>query len=120
MNLKKLTVVSCFAILASVVSGCRANSMMGKFKPPSGLLVTSMKMPLTTEFNETPVKQKKGVASTTYIYDFLLTGLDFAWEDCSIDKAAANGNLTTVEYADVEVFQVFGIFGKTTVTAYGE
>jgi len=36
------------------------------------------------------------------------------------DKAAKNGNLSKVEYADYEYFSVLGIYQKTTVTAYGE
>lgn len=107
-------------LAAGLFSGCAAGRYTSDFAPPGGLLITDTKIPLTTRFNNTPVKTEVGKASTLYLHDCLLTGLDFAWDDCSIDRAAKNGGLETVEYADVEVFNVLGIFGKMTVTAYGD
>lgn len=119
MKLKFLT-TALIVSTAVFLTGCGATTLTREFAPPGGFIVTSTKMPLTTRFDNTPVKQDKGTASTMYFKDPLLTGLDFAWEDCSIEKAAKNGGLETVEYADLEIFHVLWIFGKATVTAYGD
>jgi len=64
--------------------------------------------------------QKKGTASTFYVRDPIFTGADLSWDDASIAAAAENGKLHSVYSADYEVIQILGVFGKFTVTAYGE
>jgi len=54
-----------------------------------------------------------------YFHDPILTGMSFAWDDCSIEEAARNGKIKTVHYADYKWFSVLGIVCKTTVTVYG-
>jgi len=45
--------------------------------------------------------------------------MDFAFQECDIASAAQDGSLVSVDYADYEYFQVFGIFGTMKVRAYG-
>jgi len=45
-------------------------------------------------------------------------GLDFAWGRVDLREAAANGGLSTVEYADYHMTVLFGIWGKYTIRAY--
>jgi len=95
--------------------------MRAPFQPPSGALLTSISVPLQTEFgpNGVPNSMYKGSASSMYFHDFLFTGMNFAWDDCSIAKAVMNGRIETVTHADYEFFHVLGIFGRMTVHAYG-
>ena len=62
----------------------------------------------------------KGSSSTFYFKEPILGLFDFAWDDCDIETAAANGGISTVHYADYSVMQLLGLFGRTTVTAHGE
>jgi hypothetical protein len=48
------------------------------------------------------------------------TGIGFASGDSSIKAAAANGSITKIEHVDYHTTSVLGIWGKTTVTVYGE
>ena len=101
------------------LTGC-ASIHKAPFSLPGGALFTNIKAPLTTKFHNTKVSEKRGTATSSYFRDFLLTGLSFAWNDCDINTAAANGNLTKVHYADYSTMQILGFYSKTTVTVYGE
>ncbi|MBM3334176.1 hypothetical protein FJY63_05900 [Candidatus Sumerlaeota bacterium] len=88
-------------------------------RPPTGVFISTFKAPLSVDFSSTPICEKRGSASTFYFRDPIFTGLDFAWGEADAHAAAAQGNLKTVEYADYELLGILGIFGKFTVTAYG-
>lgn len=55
-----------------------------------------------------------------YIRDIFFTGLDVAFDDASIQKAAKNGGLSKIYYADYEAKSVLGVFGMFTTKVYGE
>ena len=96
-----------------IIAGCA--SPRAEFAPAPGILFTSYKAPLLIDYNETPVKNQKGSASAKYFRDPVLTGLSFAWDDCSIREASGNGQITKVGTADYEFFSILGIYAKTTV-----
>ena len=79
-------------------------------------------MPLTTDYRETSARPPKvGRAGTSIVViPLFFVQLDFAFGDASIDRAAENGNISRVHYADMEYTQVLGIFGRYEVIAYGE
>ncbi len=108
------------SILFLFLTGCVSMSSFKAFRPPDGILFSLVKVPLTTNFDSTPVCSKYGEASTIYIHDAILTGLDFAFRGCDIKRAAENGGITTVEYADYEYFQILGVVGIMKVKAYGK
>ena len=109
-----------FLILSAVTVLLIAGCVKAPFSPPMGL-ITSVKVPLQFELKEggTPLATASGSASSLYFHDILITGAEFAWNDCSVQKAAQNGGLRSVSYADYDYFLVLGVFGRTTVTAYG-
>ncbi len=111
-----LAAVLCALALGAV--GCAA--YRAPVEPPIGLLVTELSAPLTTDFHRTPVCAKQGSVETTFFREPILTGLSFSWGEAGIREAAANGGLTSVEYADYHVTIVLGIFGKFKITAYGQ
>lgn len=98
--------------------GC-ATHYSAPFRPPGGLLVTSVRAPLSTHFNNTPVRAEHGEASTIYMRDCIFTGIDVAFQECDIASAVKKGDLATVDYADYDYFQILGIFGRMKVNAYG-
>ncbi|NLW50697.1 MAG: hypothetical protein GXY85_07600 [Candidatus Brocadiaceae bacterium] len=116
--------IALMAVLTAVTAGCRGAVTMSQMAcpvlPASGLLFADMCGPLTVDYNGTPVAARSGEASTLYVYDPVITGLDIAWSDASIAAAAAQGRLSRVHYADYRLFQILGVFGRFTVIAYGE
>lgn len=87
-----------------------------------GWIYTSYKAPLTTDFDRTDVADKKvGRSSTQYIrvpnpwFD-----IDVAWDRADIERAARDGKITKVAYADYEITSVLGIYVKFTTIVYGD
>ena len=101
--------------------GCSGQSIARTpVRPPFGFLFTQYSAPLSTENSATPTTGKVGRASTYYIHDPIFTGMSFAWDSADVKKAAENGRISTVFYADYTTLNVLGVFGQFTVTVYGE
>ena len=100
---------------AGAGAGCRV-----PVAPPAGGLLTVYKAPLTTDFRGQTMSSRSGSASTLFLRDPFITGLSVAWADASTTAAARNGGLSHVHYADYEMVRVLSVFGKFTVTAYGQ
>ena len=87
-----------------------------------GFIYSEYKAPLTTDFDATPAEAPRvGRASTAYIMlPLIVVFIDLAFEDASVAKAARNGGITKVHYADHEFVSVLGLYGTYTTTVYGE
>jgi len=118
MTFNKIKQVAFIASSLLLLASCA--TPRSKFVPPMGGIVSQVKAPLTTDLEGVEIKDSSGSVSSLYFHDFIITGLSFAWNDCSIEDAARVGNLKSVEYADYETFSILGFFGRTTVTAYGD
>jgi hypothetical protein len=94
--------------LATLMGGC----IVAPFQPPMGI-VSVVKAPLSTEGNFN-AGSKSGEASVVSILGIVSTG------DCSIDAAAKDGGLNKVNHLDYDYMNIFGIYQKVTVIAYGE
>jgi hypothetical protein len=80
---------------------------------PSGAIYTNVQLPVTVTDNAgTPMKT--GTAQATSILGLVATG------DASIEAAKKNGNITKVYHVDWDAMNVLGIYGRYTVTVYGE
>lgn len=99
-----------------VFSGCA--SPKSAFVPPGGLLFTSYKAPLLVTYDDATISKQSSDASAEYIYDPFLTGLSYAWDDCSLNTAVKNGPFTRVGSADYSFLRILGIYAKTTVRVY--
>ena len=99
-----------------VFTGCV--SPRAEFAPPQGILITNYKAPLLINYDKTPIVDQRGSASAQYFHDPILTGLNFSWDDCSIEQASRNGQITKVGTADYEFLSILGIYAKTTVHVY--
>lgn len=98
-------------------SGCIAPPR-AEFAPPEGFLVSNYKVPLLVDYDLAKLNSNTGKASCSAFQEILLTGLSFAWGDCSVDEANQNGRLNRVGIADYEYFSILRIYGKTTVHVY--
>lgn len=80
----------------------------------SGCIYTDVRVPLSTEFRNTQVVTKAGSASTHSVAWLA------AWGDAGLQKAAANGGLGTLEYADRSFINIlFGLYMRNTTVVYG-
>lgn len=81
----------------------------------TGCLYTNVKTPYDTDLNKTVLGQKVGKADTQSVLWLV------AWGDAGTATAAKNGNITTVNHMDREVFSIlFGLYTKTTTVVYGD
>lgn len=80
----------------------------------SGCMYSQVRVPMSSEFRNTKTVNKSGEA-TARSYCWLV-----AWGDAGLQKAAANGGLTTLEYADVEYLNICaGLYMSRTTIIYG-
>lgn len=114
----QLAAAGLLGALALAAAGCAA--YQAPVRPPTGFLFSTITVPLSTNFKNTPVCTKQGSAESLYFRDPLITGLSFAWDRAGIKEAAMAGGLNTIEYADYEYTLVLGLFGKFRVIAYGQ
>ena len=98
-------------VLLFALTSC---SYVAPVVPPSGLLFSNIKAPLDVDVNQTKVYDKQGEASSSNVL-----GL-FSFGDCSINTAARNGNIKTIEHADYEHFNILGLYQNFKVVVYGE
>ena len=116
MNAKWIALALC--LIVGMFAGCIA--WEAPVQPPRGGLITIYSAPLSIEGCHIPVGGKEGTASTMYFRDILITGLGFAWDDASIEEAARNGGISKIYYADYEITEILGMFGKLTTKVHGE
>jgi len=82
--------------------------------PSSGLLFARIDAPLSLNYDQTPITNKRGEAASESILGLIAIG------DASIQKAADNGGITKVHYADYRFENILGIYSKFTTVAYGQ
>ena len=111
-------IILALSLSVSMSAGCIA--WEAPVQPTRGGLITIYSAPLSIEGCRIPVGGKVGTASTMYFRDVLITGLGFAWDDASIKEAARNGGISEVYYADYEITEILGMFGKLTTRVHGE
>ncbi|PID77743.1 MAG: TRL-like protein family [Deltaproteobacteria bacterium] len=104
--MKKILYITVLLIFAVFISGCATNF-------PVGVGYTRLKLPVTATSSNEPYS-KVGVAQCTSILGLVATG------DASIEAAMKNGNITKIHHIDWDVENFFGVYGKYTITVYGE
>jgi hypothetical protein len=81
----------------------------------TGCLYMNVKTPYDTDLNKTVLGQKTGKAYSQSVLWLV------AWGDAGTQAAAKDGNITTVNQMDREVFSIlFGLYTKTTTVVYGD
>lgn len=80
----------------------------------SGCMYSQVRVPMSSEFRNTKTVNKSGQA-TARSYCWMV-----ALGDAGLQAAAANGGLTTMEYADVEILYICaGLYMSRTTIIYG-
>jgi hypothetical protein len=101
--------------------------------PPTGVIYTSVKAPLTTDFVGNPCGPWKKKASQSYTNYFWLpiplplVGFpECAWGDAQIKEIAKKGGIKEVSFADYELLTIleipflgFAIYECLTINVYG-
>ncbi len=82
--------------------------------PGHGMLFAQVDAPLSLNYDQTPITEKRGEATAENILGLIAIG------DASIQKAAHNGGITKVHYADYRFENILGIYAKFTTVAYGQ
>ena len=81
----------------------------------TGCLYMNIKTPYDTDLNKTVLGSKMGKAHSQSVLWLV------AWGDAGTAAAAKEGNITTVNHMDQEVFSIlFGLYTKTTTVVYGD
>ena len=89
--------------------------------PPSGLLFAYQSAPLETNFEETQVGSKTGIAEVRFLREPFFTNLPLVtWGDASLEAAAREGGIQTVHYADYHLLSVLGVYLQLTVQVSGD
>ena len=88
--------------------------------PPTGFILTRWKAPLTTHFDRTPADPPKHGAMHCFYLREPIFGTDYAWRRADVAGAAKSAGITKLHYADYEVLQVLGVFGRFEIIAHGE
>lgn len=80
----------------------------------TGCIYSDVRVPMSSEFRNTQVVTKSGKATMRSVAWLV------AWGDAGLQKAAADGQLTTLEYADRAFLNVcFGLYMSSTTVIYG-
>ena len=95
-------------------------------QPPLGAAFQFIRAPLSLNYHGTKAKPGKIGRAVHYYFRipirFPLIPVypSFAWSDPEgLKRAAAQGGLHEIEYADYEVISVLGIYTRFTIIAYG-
>jgi TRL-like protein family len=107
--MKRLIGCASAAVAVVLLNGCVMP--MGPVGGVAGTIYTDVSGPVLATGNSGGTKV--GEATSTGI-------LGFATGDSSIKAAAASAGITKIQHVDYHTTCVLGVYGKTTVTVYGE
>ena len=80
----------------------------------SGCIYSDIRVPMSRDFRNTRKVEKSGEATTQSVAWLV------AWGDAGLQKAAENGGLETLSYADRSFFNLFfGLYMRNTTVVYG-
>lgn len=116
----KHRIVEWLALASLVVAFAGCVQYNAPVMPPQGGIYTHFQAPLDVKFDGTPVCEKQGEAKSSYVGLPVYSALSVGWDDAMIAKAAENGGLKQVEYADYELMSILGVYAEFTVHAYGK
>ena len=80
----------------------------------TGCVYTHVRVPMSTEFRNTRAVTKSGESKLRSVAWLV------AWGDAGLQRAATNGQLNTLEYADHDFLNIlFGLYISGTTIVYG-
>ena len=102
------------ALLAVVLVFLFVGCVVAPVVPPLGSIYSDIKAPIDIDMNQTAASPKSGEATTTSIFGLV------SWGDASIQEAAKNGGITTIESVDYRYFNVLSVYQTFTTIAHGK
>ncbi len=95
-----------------VLGGCGAYD--APVIPPLALVYTNTSAPIDTDMDGKPLGAKVGRATSKQVLSIV------AWGDASIQAAAADGKIATINHADYHYENILGIYTEFTVIVTGD
>lgn len=108
--MKRLLVLLVFSAGLATLTGCLSAPVI----PPIGIAFSEFQAPLDIDYNETDTTGKMGISESTSILGLVATG------DASAKAAAMDGDITVIDHADYEYFNVLGVFQRYRTVVYGQ
>lgn len=100
-------------LLAGGLTGC--GLVRTPVLPYYGTLFNDTSTPVDITFESNAIGPARGTAASTSVL-----GL-FSFGDCSIESAARDGNLATVNHVDADITNIlFGLYTRYETVAWGE
>ncbi len=106
-------------LLPLVCVGC-ANSFNAPFKPATGFVITDYTVPLTVNPAAVDASSLAKYKVDSFYLLWPYPTVDVAWTETASFLPPRGSRLASVEYADLEVFTVLGMFGRYRVNYYGK
>lgn len=110
--MKKLIVLAMLIACLVMMSGCAGYYGGRLVKPSMGSLYADLTAPMSTDMNKAGTKL--GTAMSSSILGIIATG------DSSIETAAKNGGITTINHVDYHFKNILGVYSEFTTKVYGE
>lgn len=108
--MKKLLLCLGLAVCLTSLTGC----LVAPVVPPLGTVFTEIQAPLDITYDGSAVTGKSGVSESMAILGLVAIG------DASANAAAKEGNITTINHADYEFFNVMGVYQRYRTVVYGQ
>lgn len=110
----------CFVLSILLLGGCSSFSPFVS-DPPSGRIFTHVRVPYTIDLNNTPVTNFHASGLIIHVEE-PLTGYGFYAEFNSnaFGDIAKKHGLTELYFADIEIFDVLGIWHHEKIHLYGK
>ena len=102
------------ALLAIVLIVSLVSCVVAPVVPPLGAIFSDVKAPMDIDFNQTAAPSKSGEAMMTSILGAV------SWGDCSINAAAKDGGLSTIDSADYKYYNILGVYQTFTTIVHGK
>lgn len=106
--------------------GCSPTSERVGVKPGPGRLLSFYKAPMVCRCN-VPGGVRNGedlkvgrATASSLVLPFTRDALSAGWGDITLSRAARNGGIQEIAYADCELLSVLGIYTRATVIVYGK
>lgn len=125
--IKYITYLISLILICIMLSGCGGLLRMKPrntvpMSPPGGILYSSVKAPLTVDFNGNPTGQdvkKFSYGETNWFWIPLSNSLEFGFGEVDLESIARKGNIEKVSYADYELTTIIFIYSNFKINVYG-
>jgi hypothetical protein len=120
MSERKKAMMVCFVLFILLLGGCSSLSPFVS-DAPSGRIFTHVRVPYTIDLDNTPVTNIRASGLIIHVEE-PVTGYGFYAEFNSnaIGDIAKKHGLTKLYFADIEIFDVLGIWHHEKIHLYGK